>query len=68
MSGSVFLWQPVSVLMSQAHVTTKDHADVPDLDCHLKDHVELAPSLDSHLTVARQYSRPDPDELEAVNC
>ena len=34
-SVSVALQQQKSVLMSMAHVTTKDHADIPGLGCHL---------------------------------
>ena len=50
MSGSVILLQLVSVLMSQTHITTKGHVDVPGLDCFLRNYAELAPPVTSHHT------------------
>lgn len=41
MSGSLTLWQLRSVLISQSHVMTKDHADVPSLDFSLRYCAEL---------------------------
>lgn len=39
-SGSMVLWQPV--LIAQARVITKGHANVPGLDCCLRHCAELA--------------------------
>jgi hypothetical protein len=36
MAGSLVLKQLGSLVMSKAHVTTKGHVDVPDLDCCLR--------------------------------
>ena len=50
MSWTIVLWQPGSVWMSQAYVTTKGCADVPGLDCHLRYFAELALSFTGHHT------------------
>ena len=50
LSGSLILRELESVLISQACVTTKGHAVVPDLDCHLKHYAELFPPLFGHHT------------------
>lgn len=50
MSAYVVLWQPGSVLRSQAPFTTKDHADVPGLDCCLRHYIELSCPLPGERT------------------
>lgn len=60
MSGSVILKQQGSVLMSIAHFTIRDHADVSGLSCYLKPCYCLRPEQRWPLAMATVLERVGP--------